>query len=123
MMCPCCSEKEFKNCCSPFLSGEQLPATPEQLMRSRYTAYVQCDVEYLLKTTHPKTRKYYSAKSIREWAQQCEWLKLEVKEAIDNSVVFYAYFSEHGQLNIHKERSTFREENGVWYFVDGVAAE
>lgn len=70
MTCPCCSEKPFSECCEPFISGEQLPQTPEELMRSRYTAYTLVDVEYLIKTTHPKMRKYYSAKSIKAWSMK-----------------------------------------------------
>jgi len=65
-------------------------------------------------------RKFYSAKSIEQWAKESTWLKLEVKEAIGNTVTFHAYFKDKsGQLQVHKERSTFKEEKGIWYFVDG----
>lgn len=92
-------------------------------MRSRYTAYTLCNVSYLIRTTHPKTRKNYSARSIEQWAKESNWLKLEIREAIGNTVTFYAWFSDKsGQLQVHKERSTFRQEKGIWYFVEGTEA-
>lgn len=121
--CPCCSTLKFEHCCEPFLNGTPAP-TPEALMRSRYTAYALCNVPYLLQTTHPKTRKYYSAKSIEQWAKESTWLKLEIKEAEGNTVTFYAYFKDQsGQLQVHKEHSTFKQEDGIWYFVDGTDAQ
>jgi SEC-C motif-containing protein len=36
--CICGSSKPFKKCCQRFLSGDRLAKTPEQLMRSRYSA-------------------------------------------------------------------------------------
>ena len=45
-------------------------ATAEELMRSRYSAYVTRNVAYILETTSPKFRKYYSPKSILEWASE-----------------------------------------------------
>lgn len=122
-LCPCCSSLEFKECCEPLLNGTPAP-TPEALMRSRYTAYTLCNVAYLLKTTYPKTRKYYSAKSIEKWAKESTWIKLEIKEATGNLVTFYAYFTDKsGLLQVHKERSAFKQEKGIWYFVDGVEAD
>lgn len=120
MECPCCSGKKYDVCCQPLLNGTAVAQSPEQLMRSRYTAYTLIDVDYLIQTTHPKNRKQYSRKSIKEWAESCEWLKLEVKFAQEDQVGFYAYFRESGKLMIHKEHSTFRQEDGIWYFVEGV---
>lgn len=81
-LCPCCSKLEFDQCCSPFLKGLPAP-TPEKLMRSRYTAYTLCDSAYILRTTHPSMRKYYSAKSIEQWAKESLWLSLEIEEVVD----------------------------------------
>lgn len=112
----------YSECCEPFIAEERLPEIPEELMRSRYTAYTLVNVEYLIRTTHPKMRKYYSAKSIRNWAENCKWLKLEVLSAHDEHVYFKAYFEEEGELKIHEEYSRFKQENGKWYFVDGTSA-
>ena len=39
--CPCSSGQTYNDCCAPFHRHESLPQTAEQLMRSRYSAYVQ----------------------------------------------------------------------------------
>ncbi|MCK5230331.1 MAG: SEC-C domain-containing protein, partial [Desulfobulbaceae bacterium] len=54
--CPCNSGEPYSECCAPLLAGDKNAITAEDLMRSRYTAYVERDVKYLLKTWHPSTR-------------------------------------------------------------------
>ena len=54
--CPCCSGRKFDACCAPFLSGQDSPQTAEQLMRSRFAAYVRKNAEYIVSTTHPENR-------------------------------------------------------------------
>lgn len=118
--CPCCSAVPFSDCCEPFLSGTILPDSPEALMRSRFSAYATVNVDYLLETTHPKTRSYYSPLSIRQWAEENKWLKLEVIETMANKVRFKAHFEDgKGIQHVHREHSTFKLESGKWYFFDG----
>jgi SEC-C motif domain protein len=120
LACPCGSGKSFAGCCEPLISGKAAAQTAEQLMRSRYSAYATVSVDYLLKTTHPSVRKYYSAKAIREWAEENTWLKLEILHATPATVTFSAhYLNAQGIHQIHREHSTFRQENGVWYFLEG----
>jgi len=45
--CPCCSNRSFSECCEPFLVGKKIPGTPEELMRSRYSAYATGLVDYI----------------------------------------------------------------------------
>ena len=40
-------------CCAPLHDGATRAATPEVLLRSRYTAYVAKNPEYIAETTHP----------------------------------------------------------------------
>lgn len=127
MNCYCCSEKTFADCCQPFINGEAKPQTAEELMRSRYSAYVTVAVDYLVRSTHPSTRKFHNATEIENWARSNEWQKLEIisktlGEAKDKEgrVEFKAYFSDsQGQQQIHHEHSNFRKELGKWFFVDG----
>lgn len=119
--CPCGSKQLFVSCCYPFLNNEKWPSTPEALMRSRYCSFVFLQVDYLLETTHPKTRKYYSDAAIRNWAKQLKWVDLTIHEAKDSTVKFNArYIDEKGILQEHKEFSTFETANGKWYFLDGI---
>ena len=39
--CPCGSQKQYEQCCGPFLDGRAIAPTAEALMRSRYTAYTK----------------------------------------------------------------------------------
>ncbi len=127
MKCYCCSDKEFADCCQLFISGIAKPATAEELMRSRYSAYVIVAVEYLISTTHPSTRKLHDAGAIENWARSSVWQKLEIiskteGEARDKkgTVEFKAYFSDaNNEPQIHHENSNFRKELGKWFFVDG----
>ncbi len=118
--CCCCSEKTFKNCCEPFISGILKPKTCLQLMRSRYSAYATQKPDYLLATTHISERKNYSKIDILDWATSNSWQKLEIISFSESTVEFKAYYLDSdNQLNIHHEFSNFKLENGFWFYVDG----
>lgn len=118
--CYCDSGEDFSVCCEKFLNNSEIPSSPEQLMRSRYAAYKLKNIDYLVETTHPDYRKYYSRKSIANWANSVEFLKLTVHEAIDNRVKFTAIFKdEKGKLHEHREDSLFEQEKGRWYYLEG----
>lgn len=127
MRCFCSSKREFNDCCQPFIKGTVKPSTAEELMRSRYSAYVVCAGEYLLRSTHPSVRKFHDLKNIEDRAKSNVWQKLEIVsksegEAKDKKgiVEFKAYFTdENGEPQIHHERSNFQKELGKWFFVDG----
>lgn len=118
--CYCGSGKFFKECCEPLIEGIEKAPTAEALMRSRYSAYCVVNVDYLLKTTHPKTRKMFSRESINEFATHNQWIKLEIINSSTNIVTFKAfYINDSLQAQSHYERSTFQQEDGVWYYVKG----
>jgi len=95
--------------------------TAGQLMRSRYTAYVQHNSAYLLHTWHPATRP-----SSLSFDPQLSWLGLTVTDthagnATDShgTVEFTArYVIDAKTAELH-ENSRFVKENGLWYYVDG----
>ena len=75
--CICCSKRAFSNCCEPYLKGSAMANTPEQLMRSRYSAYALGGFgEYLLKTWFPPMSKNLRVSELSEKTQQ--WIKLDV---------------------------------------------
>ena len=89
-------------------------------MKSRYSAYVAQQVDYLYDTTEVSQRKYYSKADILNWATANEWQKLEIISFAENTVEFKAYYlDENKQNQIHHEFSTFKNENGSWFYVDG----
>lgn len=118
--CYCGNPKPFESCCKPFIQGFKFPKFPEELMRSRYSAYAIQKADYLLATTHISQRKYYSVSKILEWAKENSWIKLEVLNAKDCIVEFKAYYlDENGEAQVHHEKSTFQLENEKWFYVDG----
>lgn len=53
-MCPCGSERRYTECCGSYHKRQKEAPDAETLMRSRYSAYVLKDVDYLWHTLHPK---------------------------------------------------------------------
>jgi SEC-C motif-containing protein len=127
MNCPCCSGKNYEECCKEIIANENAP-TAIRLMRSRYTAYTQGNVEYLYNTTHSSTIETFQYSDIEEWLKENEWTNLEIisqehGNINDNNgiVEFKAYSSaKSGDTELLHERSKFVKENGKWFYVDGI---
>jgi SEC-C motif-containing protein len=94
-------------------------------MRSRYTAFVLKDADYLIKTWHPSCHAAVFRHDIENGFAQTEWHGLTVyaQEAgatpDEGYVSFVARFSEQGKPGAIIERSRFLKENGQWYYIDG----
>lgn len=118
-MCHCGNTADFDACCAPYINGHSLPSTAEQLMRSRYSAYVIGQAPYLLQTTHPSTRRFHSKEDILQWSTANTWLRLEILSTKKDYVHFRAYFRDlQGRSQVHEERSRFKKEHGKWYYLD-----
>lgn len=121
--CPCCSTKTLEECCGPFLVGTQSPDTPEQLMRSRYTAYSLQHIDYIEKTMQGSAAKDFKKEDALNWAKRVKWQGLEVLNATtkDNNgfVEFIAHYFEGGKSHSMHEVSEFHLIDSKWYYVDG----
>lgn len=91
-------------------------------MRSRYSAFVLKDNEYLSSSWHPSTRPL----EIDLESDPLEWLGLSVIEVTDGgeddlegAVKFRARFEHHGQPGELVEKSRFIREGNDWYYLDG----
>jgi len=119
-LCFCGSQQTFSNCCELYIKGVQIAPSAVALMRSRYSAYVLQEADYLMSTTHISTRKNHSKSDILEWSKSNNWLRLEIINASEANVEFKAYFLDDAfHANVHHEKSTFKLENGNWFYVDG----
>ncbi|SHH15344.1 YchJ family protein [Flavobacterium johnsoniae] len=119
-ICFCDTGLLFENCCGLYLEKNQKAPAALALMRSRYSAYASHNADYLIETTYISERKYYSKTEILRWAQENKWQKLEILSFTENTVEFKAYFLDSDQKpQIHYEFSTFKFENGAWFYVDG----
>lgn len=119
MLCPCGSQKDYAQCCEPYISGKAHAPTPEALMRSRYSAYVKVAAPYLKETLAPESRGDYNEADVQEWASKSEWLGLQIIAAKGNTVEFIAKYKTQGKVLEHHEVSTFKKKGDRWYFVDG----
>ena len=128
--CPCVSGAPFGACCGPLLGGSGAPEpapTPERLMRSRYTAFVLRDADYLLATWHPGTRP-----AALETDPDTEWLGLEVLATVGGEsgakrgvVEFAASYRQRGVagVQVQRERSRFVRQSDRWWYLDGELTE
>lgn len=121
--CPCGSTKPFAKCCGRFLGGGEHAKTPEQLMRSRYTAYALGGYgDYLLQTWFPATARELTAAALSE--KTLDWYRLEVLDKAqsgDNGEVEFraCYREADGTPGVMHERSAFRRIKGCWFYVGG----
>lgn len=122
-LCPCGTEKTYETCCGPFHSGDESPATAEQLMRSRYCAFLKNEYDYLEETLDPQTSSDFDNEGNRAWGESVELFQLEILRAEESGtkavVEFKAHFKLDGVEHIHHEVSKFRKQAGVWYFREG----
>lgn len=121
--CPCQSGKAYGQCCRPFHRGDADAPTAEALMRSRYTAFVAGDVDYLLRTWHPETRP-----ANLELDPGLAWTGLEILRTVRGgaadragTVEFRANYREGGQDHAQQEKSTFVREDGRWVYRDALS--
>ena len=124
--CPCQSGKEYDACCGPIIRGDRAAPTAEALMRSRYSAFVKGEIDYLKNSIHPDHRADFDPVSIRDWAKNSEWLGLQIVNTSgggegneEGTVEFIAYFRVNGTAYQHHEVGQFNRLNGVWYYTDG----
>jgi SEC-C motif-containing protein len=113
-------------CCEPLIKGVRAAETAEHLMRSRYTAYVKKEIEYLHTTLHPDHRGDFDEKTTRAWAGRSEWHGLEIirteaggTDDAEGKVEFIATFSQEGAKQRHHELADFKKEDGKWFLVSG----
>ena len=122
-ICPCQSNKSYEDCCGRFHTHVQFPETAEQLMRSRYAAYVLKNVPYIVDTTVPNQQALLNAQAIEAWAEETQWLGLQILNTesltkTQSAVEFNAVFQGEEGEQTHHERSIFVKIDDRWYFVD-----
>ena len=108
-------------CCGRYLQqGLEWPAPDaETLMRSRYSAFVLQQADYLRATWHASTRP-----DTLDFEPGARWLGLEVRRhqvtGPDSAEVeFVARFRMGGKATRLHEKSRFVHEDGRWFYVDG----
>ena len=119
--CPCGLSATYDDCCGRLHRGQARAATPEQLMRSRFSAYAVGDEPYLLRTWHPSTRPAEIGLD-----PAVRWLGLEVLDSTDGGpfggegiVEFRARYTKAGRPGELRERGRFVRHDHAWTYIDG----
>lgn len=119
--CPCGSGRSGAECCEPLHRRDATAATAADLMRSRYSAFVRGDTDYLLWSWHPDHRPEQVALDGDE-----EWLGLEIVNTRAGGpddergvVEFIARFRSGGAPRTLHEVSRFVRLDGRWVYLKG----
>jgi SEC-C motif-containing protein len=130
--CPCrildVKKLNFSDCCEPILKGKVKAPTAEAMMRSRYTAYVLKNIDFIDQTQMNEKHEVFNKEEALKWAEGSEWKGLEIKSTKkglandDTGVVeFVAHYKDKasGTELRHHETSLFQKNNGEWKFKEG----
>ncbi|MBO1927970.1 hypothetical protein J3998_10325 [Thiomicrorhabdus sp. 6S2-11] len=129
--CPCDSGGDYSECCRPFHLGEKTAPTAEKLMRSRYSAFVKQDADYLLRTWHPSTApQELDSESNLQWTgltingrkqgrkkDSLGWVTFVATYQITLNPLEISAQQETGQL--HETSYFIRDEHDNWLYVNG----
>ena len=116
--CPCCSGKSYATCCLPLHKGGKA-ALPEQLMRSRYSAFAMCDCDYLLRTSSESLRESLSKEDLEHTCQAFQFISLDVVFAEADKVEFIANLLHGDELHPLHETSSFVLQGDEWKYDTG----
>ena len=121
--CPCGTSKSYAECCGKFISGQQFPASAEELMRSRYTAYQRREFDYIGDTMKPPASDQFDIDEAKKSELNINWIKLEVIKATHDTVEFHAHYQLDNRDYVIHEISDFKFIDGRWYYVNGAHSD
>ena len=120
--CPCGSAQPLDACCGPYIDGAPAP-TAEATMRSRYSAHVLENADYLAATLSKEQRADYDGQAAAQSFAETKWLGLEIRktdgggEAEETGTVEFVARYRNGRQHVsHHELSFFTREEGRWVF-------
>lgn len=121
VQCFCGAKQSFQQCCEALIKGKNKAESPEQLMRSRYSAFATQNESYLRETWHTETcPDDLSLPS----EQEQKWLKLVIHESREKGAQGQVHFTASALQGknalVLSERSLFLKEGGRWLYHSGV---
>jgi SEC-C motif-containing protein len=124
--CPCGSGLAYAECCEPYIIGAKNAPSAEALMRSRYSAYVEHAIDYIIQTCTRDEKDKIDEKQTRNWSEKSKWLGLKIISTekggpldTEGTVEFEALYEMDGLKENHHERAKFKKENGRWLYAEG----
>jgi SEC-C motif-containing protein len=99
-------------------------------MRSRYSAYVEHAVDFIIATcVKDESKVDIDYKSTRDWSEQSTWLGLTIlstgkggAEDTEGTVEFKAVYERNGLRDVHHETAQFKKVDGEWLYNEGAVA-
>jgi SEC-C motif-containing protein len=123
--CYCDSGNPYSLCCQPYIEQISDAPTAEALMRSRYTAFVLKNEDYLRYSWHPDT----CPKQIH-LNENTQWLGLKIKHTLAGAgnddtgeVEFVARNKVNGKASRLHECSRFIRYKDRWVYLNGKFAD
>lgn len=120
MRCPCNTGLSYDECCGRYHAGADAP-TAETLMRSRFSAFVTRDTDYLLRTWDPDTRPF----DLTLVDLPVQFYRLDILDTVgggpldQEGVVEFEAFYKGDPAGSQRERSTFRRIGREWVYTAG----
>ena len=125
--CYCGSGKIFQSCCEPYHQNLNAP-TALALMKSRYSAYCEANVDYIEQTQQGDANISFNRNSTKAFAESVKWLGLQIVRAYADKqdmsiayVEFVARFLQANQLESIHELSEFKYDHELkqWFYIKG----
>lgn len=130
-------QPSYMNCCGKIhkrVLQEYPKATPEQVVRARYSAYAKREIDFIVASTHPKNKNFQA--DIAHWRRQIDMncydnFELTRCEIVDMSevgtqdttatVTFVANMIQRDsrEKTAFQETSTFEKIGDVWMYLEG----
>ncbi|USD39305.1 YchJ family protein [Ferrimonas sp. SCSIO 43195] len=122
--CQCGSNLAYRLCCQPLHCGDSHASSPEQLMRSRYCAFVEGKADYLLATHHPQYRASLTVEQLADSCRDSDFVGLQIVDVPADSgdqgeVEFKAWYRQGSEILALWERSRFQRLEDRWHYCDG----
>ena len=123
LSCACGSGVAYLSCCGPYIENTHKPDQPDKLMRSRYVAYTQANMQYIEQTMCGKALDQFDSNHNKQWTESVQWMKLDViNSAISKTndrkgfVEFKAYYKTNGLVKCMHEKSSFIRIDDTWFY-------
>jgi SEC-C motif-containing protein len=127
--CPCLSGLDYSECCEPYITGAKPAPSAEALMRSRYTAYVEHAIDYIVETGIQDQKNRIDINQTKAWSEKSTWLGLKIlstekgsHEDTEGTVEFEASYEMDGVRDTHYERAIFKKKDDRWFYEKGSLA-
>jgi SEC-C motif-containing protein len=98
-------------------------------MRSRYSAYAEHAIGYIMETCVQDSRDAIDERETRAWSEGSTWLGLTILSVAgggiadsEGTVEFEAAYERNGLRDIHHETAKFKKIDNRWLYDEGIVA-